>query len=162
MIKFIALLGLCLGPQFLKAQSLSNLDQDPVFTAVLVKQIAYPPQALEAKVYTRSIIYTHFRIDSLGHIQEIMTINPSQIDYGFDKQIKQALHHLPPLKPAYQGEYILPIRFVFAYGKGKAKVDTLVSSNSTDEALKTAYPNQTLLTERRIEAYIPMFTGNPR
>lgn len=121
MIKFIGLLGLCICSQFLKAQSLPSLDQDPVFTTVLVKQIAYPSQALEVKVYTRSIIYTHFRIDSLGHIQEIVTLNPSQTDYGFDKQIKQALHHLPPLKPAYQGEYILPIRFVFTYGKGKRR-----------------------------------------
>jgi hypothetical protein len=162
MIKFIGLLWLCLGAQLLKAQSLHNLDQDPVFVTVLAKQIVYPLQAVEAKVYTRSIIYTHFRIDSVGHIRDIVTLNPSQIDYGFDKQIKQALHHLPPLKPAYQGEYVLPIRFVFAHSKGETKVDTLVSSSLTDEVLRTVYPNQTLLTERRIQAYIPMFTGNPR
>lgn len=162
MIKFIALIGICLGTQLLKAQALHTLDQDPVFTAVLAKQITYPPQAVEAKVYTRSIIYTHFSIDSLGHIQDIVTLNPSQADYGFDDQIKKALHHLPPLKPAYQREYILPVRFVFAHTRGETKVDTLVSKSLTDEALRTAYPNQTLLTERRIEAYIPMFTGNPR
>ena len=162
MIKFNILIGLCLVGQFLHAQSLHSLDQDLAFNAVLHKYITYPQQAVEAKVYTRSIIYAHFNIDSLGHIQNIAILNPSQPDYGFDKQVKQALRHLPHLKPSYVGEYILPVRFVFAYTKGDIKSDTLIPSILTDEALKNAYPNMILLTERRIEAYIPMFTGNRR
>lgn len=151
-----------LGTHITKAQSLSNLDQDLVFNTVVSKQIVYPSRAVEAKVYTRSVIYTHFRIDSLGHVQDVMTLNPSPIDYGFDQQIKYGLNHLPPLKPSYQGDYILPVRFVYAHSKGETKIDTLASSTATDEALRVAYPNQILLTERRIQTYIRMFTGNPR
>ncbi|MCF0054331.1 energy transducer TonB [Dyadobacter sp. CY356] len=160
MIKFSTLTGLCLFVQFLHAQSLHNLDQNLAFNAVLHKYITYPQQAAEAKVYTRSTIYAHFQIDSLGRVGNIAILNPGQPDYGFDNQVIKALHHLPHLKPAYTGEYILPVRFVFAYTKGDIKLDTLVPSILTDEALKIAYPYMILLSERKIEAYIPMFIGN--
>jgi len=156
MLKVSSFLGLVLCALFLKTQSSVTLDQDPVFATVIAKQIRYPPQAIDAKVDTRSVIYTQFRIDSTGHIQDIKTLNPIATDYGFDQQIKQGLRHLPPLKPAYQGEYMLPVRFVSAHSKGETKGDMLPSSLATDEALRVGYASHVLLTERRIQASIPM------
>lgn len=143
--------------QLTKAQQPAGLGQDPVFTYVLARRIVYPPEAIYARVYTNSRIYTRFRIDSSGHIQDITTLNPSGTGYGFEQQITQALKHLPPLKPAYAGNYIIPVLFVYVYGNGReyASVDTSRQTSLTNNELRAAYPGQTVLPEMRIKAYKP-------
>lgn len=157
MTKPVCFLLLLLATQFSKAQQLSGLDQDPVFAYVLARRISFPPEAVRAKVYTKSPIYTHFRIDSLGHIQDIVTLNPIGIKFGFEQQITRALGHLPPLKPTYKGDYIIPVLFVFIYGNGKADPgeDTDQQTGITDNEVRSAYPGQTLLTALHVKSYRP-------
>ncbi|WP_338867892.1 hypothetical protein WBJ53_16065 [Spirosoma sp. SC4-14] len=137
-------------------QQFSGLDQDPVFRAVLAKRMVYPRMAIGAKVFTKTSLFTHFKIDSAGHIQDIRTLNPSETDYGFEKTINQALRKLPPLKPVYEGNYILPVRFSFLYSKGVVEQDTMLHRTldyGALQLLKALYPGQTILKEQLVETY---------
>ncbi|MFD2573724.1 hypothetical protein ACFSUS_24000 [Spirosoma soli] len=87
------------------------LSKDPVFNAVLLRQIRYPVLAERTGVYTR--VYASFRLNEQGHIEAITLISTDQTKYGFGEAVVKGLKHMPALNPRYAGQYIVPIDFAY-------------------------------------------------
>jgi hypothetical protein len=151
----VALLGLLVHSRLTFAQIAStNLDQDPIFNKVVSHHIHYPVKPAARAIYGR--FYAGFRIDQLGHIQDISVIYPKMSTrmkklYGFDHEILAGLRHMPPLKPSLIGSYILPIAFCFThYGEGP---NPIVPTNGLPPAYEVG--DRVLLTEVKIFASSP-------
>lgn len=86
-----------------------RVDRDPVFMAVLARQLGYPLNAEGA--YAR--IYAGFSIDEKGRVRNIAILNPVKIGYGFEEEVVSSLKRLPSLNPRYVGDYVLPVSFVY-------------------------------------------------
>lgn len=121
----------------------STLDQDPVFTTVLLRRVYYPADAERLGIYAK--IYAGFNIDQKGHVQNISVLNPKKIGYGFEEEVIKKIRLLPPLNSKYEGSYALPITFAFVdYSNGSKEV-------SPTGSLPIQYiSNRTLLNELRI------------
>jgi hypothetical protein len=131
-------------------QDSSKLDLDPVFRTVITKKITYPVQAIEAGAYAK--IYAGFRINSRGHIQDIVILNPVKVGYEFDTHVIKQLKRLPPLSPKLEGLYVLPINFyIKSYTKGN---EVFFISNSLPSFY---YAGRTLLSELRVTNSISVF-----
>lgn len=119
----------------------ARIDQDPVFVSVLTRQIAYPLKAASG-AYAR--IYAGFSIDQKGHVQNVTILNPAKIGYGFEEEVTQGLKRLPLLNPRYEGDYVLPVLFVYVNYERQA------NETIPDGTVPTWYfTNRTLLTEIR-------------
>lgn len=136
-----------------KGQTTPLLEQDPAFQVITNKRIVYPVNAARDKLYTKGNIYAFFRINPLGHIQDIQILNPTGTSSGFDVMIQRGLQLLPPVKPTYAGEYILPVRFIYPTQRNRVNTDTIRPLPQSYEAfndLLIAYPGITLLHEVKV------------
>ncbi|GAB3023835.1 energy transducer TonB [Spirosoma pulveris] len=90
-----------------------DLNDDPVFTAVLSRRLKYPREAEWASVYGR--VFAGFTVSEKGRVEDIAILNHSTkgMYYGFESTIIAALKKLPPLKLQYSGRYILPVAFIY-------------------------------------------------
>lgn len=131
------------------------LDKDPVFTTTLARHIHYPVTAVRGSVYGR--FYVKFSIDSVGSIQNIAVlypkISPRQTQrLGFEYEMLNGLKQLPHLSPHYEGNYILPIAFVYTnYNEANRP---LIPTNTLPEKYLN---NGFLLDEVRIDGQSHMY-----
>ncbi|QMW00838.1 hypothetical protein [Spirosoma foliorum] len=114
---------LAVSPTFTQSDSARAelLNQDPVFKKVLSRRISYPP--FEVTIRRTKLVYAQFDIDTMGHIQDVIILNPSfdsriggRVD-DFDVNVKKAIRKLPPLNPRYLGRYTLPVMFIIDDGQ---------------------------------------------
>jgi hypothetical protein len=97
-----------------KAQK--NLNENPVFSELAQRNIQYPINAIKNSLYGR--IYTKFTVDKIGKISNVEVVHPTMTSeyekaLGFQRDIKRGLSKLPLLGIGYEGEYILPIAFIY-------------------------------------------------
>ncbi len=99
---------------YCKAQK--NLNENPLFFKLAERHIHYPINAIKVSLYGR--IYTKFTVNKIGKIENIEVFFPvMKPEYdkliGFTKSIKSGLSKIPLLGIGYDGEYIVPIAFIF-------------------------------------------------
>lgn len=93
-----------------------SLNENPLFFKLAERNVNYPINAIRRSLYGR--IYTKFEVDKIGKIKNIDAIYPEitpeyEKAIGFMKEIKSGLSKIPLLGLGYEGEYILPIAFIF-------------------------------------------------
>lgn len=137
---YLRLLVLMTITYMAKAQTVTaDLSQDPVFTTILNRRLKYPRQAQWSSRYGR--VFAGFTIDEKGHIQSISILNHSvEWEYaGLEPTVLGALQKLPPLRPQYTGNYILPVAFILVDYRHKDKpfvpTDTLYIQDLTDRVI---------------------------
>ncbi|GAB4012361.1 hypothetical protein GCM10028808_28250 [Spirosoma migulaei] len=94
------------------------------------------------------MVYAQFDIDTMGHIQDVIILNPTfgyriggRVD-DFDINVKKAIGKLPPLNPHYLGRYTLPVMFIINDGQtGKVikPIDTIKDYSFGNLLLATIY-----------------------
>ena len=94
-----------------------NLNENPVFFRLAERNIQYPTNAIRSSLYGR--IYTTFTVDKIAKIKNINAaypvISPSfERTIGFIRAITSGLSKLPLLGLGYEGDYIVPIAFIYA------------------------------------------------
>lgn len=92
------------------------LNENLVFRKLIVRNIVYPKKARYRSLYGR--IYAKFMIDKIGKIDSVKIIYPIippkyENVSGFVEEITKGFKKLPLLGFGYDGEYILPVSFVF-------------------------------------------------
>lgn len=125
-----------------------RVDQDPVFVSVLARQIVYPLKAAPG-AYAR--IYAGFSIDAKGRVGKVTILNPVKIGYGFEEEVTLGLKRLPVMNPRYEGDYVLPVRFVYVNYADHAK-ETIPDGTVPD----WYFANRILLSELRRENNEPL------
>lgn len=93
-----------------------KLNDNPVFFELAQRNIHYPIIAIKLSLYGR--IYTKFAVNKIGKISNIEVIYPLispeyEKKIGFIQEIKRGLSKLPILGLGYEGEYIVPVAFIF-------------------------------------------------
>lgn len=99
------------GANAQKSDSL-KLSSDPAYLQPLVRTTRFPMEAQRNGIYAK--IYAGFRIDELGHVRDVVILNPEKVGYGLEEEVKRTLNRLPPLHTRYVGDYVVP--FIFGYG----------------------------------------------
>lgn len=94
-----------------KSDSL-KLSSDPAYLQPLVRTTRFPMEAQRNGIYAK--IYAGFHINTQGHVEDVVILNPEKVGYGLEDEVKRTLNRLPPLHPRYVGEYVVP--FLFGYG----------------------------------------------
>ena len=146
---------LALFPPSARAQiNESGLDKDPVFAAVAARQIYYPNILSRQALYGR--VWVGFQVDNRGRIQGVRLVYPQMSSlkskrYGIDYEVRRGLKHLPPLNPAYEGQYLLPVAFCFLHHGENP--NPLIPTNQLPVGVDTG--DRTLLPEVRIFAESP-------
>ncbi|CAH0994141.1 hypothetical protein EMA8858_00248 [Emticicia aquatica] len=126
-----------------------DLDRNPVFFELAKKHISYPKNAILSSLYGR--IYVKFFVNRVGKIEDIEVFYPLMTpqfeqNLNFGGNIKKGLKKLPLLGLGYEGEYILPIAFVFTnYSESSAVV---YPTNTLPDFIEIG--NKTILTEIQI------------
>ena len=97
-------------------QAQKNLNENPVFFELAQLNIHYPINAIKNSLYGR--IYAKFVVDKIGKVNYKEVIYPEitpeyERAVGFIREIKRGLSKLPILGLGYEGEYIVPIAFIF-------------------------------------------------
>ncbi len=102
-----------LASQLTTAQTIRPaLDEDPVFHQVLARRIEYPRYSMRYfPLYGR--IYVGFHISEKGNLTDVTILSPGNTRSGFENEVRQALSHMPPLNPRYEGDYALPVAFCY-------------------------------------------------
>jgi hypothetical protein len=97
-----------------------SLNENTLFFKLAERNIDYPINAIKVSLYGR--IYTKFTVDKIGKIKNIDVFFPVitpeyEKSIGFVKSIRSGLSKIPLLGINYEGEYILPIAFIFTNHK---------------------------------------------
>ena len=141
---------LCFGILFsTNSIAQKDLDRNLVFFELAKKNIDYPRTAILSSMYGR--IYAQFSVNRNGKIGDIQVFYPKMTpsfenNVGFGASIRKGLKKLPLLGLGYEGNYILPIAFVFTnYGESP---QPLQPTNILPEFIETN--NMTILTEIKV------------
>ena len=110
---FLLSIGICFA---LNCQAQKDLDKNPVFTELVKQTINYPRNAILSSLYGR--IYAKFTVNRIGKIENIGLFYPLMTprfeqNLNFEGYIRKGLKKIPLLGLGYEGEYILPVAFIF-------------------------------------------------
>ncbi len=150
MKQYFQLFIICIGI-FLSTNSHAqkDLDRNPVFFELVKKSIDYPRTAILSSMYGR--IFAKFSVNRNGKIEEIEVFYPKMTpkfenSVGFGANIKKGLMKLPLLGLGYEGEYILPVAFI--YTNYSESPQQHFPTNILPDFLETK--NMTVLTEIKV------------
>lgn len=118
-----------------------SLNNDPAFRQAL-KSVQYP---LVAEQPTREAkVYVDFTINKEGKIGEVKLLKMGSFSQAFVGEVTRLFADLPTQKPAYAGEYVLPVVF-----EAKAGAHQLTASDRAayDRTYVQLSHSKALLTE---------------
>ncbi len=121
----------------------SSLNNDPSFRQVL-KTVQYP---LVAEQPTKEAkVYVDFTINKKGEIGEVKVLKMGSYSQAFIGEVTRLFADFPNQKPAYAGEYVLPVVFE---AKSKAGVYQPTASDRAayDRTFVQLSHSKALLTE---------------
>lgn len=144
----LSLSAVCLSHGQSAQPPLGNDDQ---FKQSLLKLVRYPKIAQEeGKI---AIVYVNFKVDSQGQITDVAFLNKNAVDPSFTEAISQLMKQLPAQKPAYAGEYVLPVVFELEGKQGKRYQPTASDRAAFDHTFVQLSHTKSLLSELHVTGY---------
>jgi hypothetical protein len=124
------------------------LTSELIFDRSAMKNLRFPVNA--QRQGRKSVrVYVGFTLTEKGDYRNVSVVNSGFIDESIKQEINRVWSSLPNQSPAYAGNYVIPIDFLFGEGESDHLKEI---SNNEDEINKAG--KYTLLNEISVIGYI--------